>query len=220
MTSQSAAPSSQSAEYIPPSLAFLIANFQSFITVRLESSNYFAWKSQVENALKANSLFAYADGSFEIPSPEAQDASGNTIPNPAYSRWQTVDRMLLSCLMATLTPSILPHVVGSDHTFQIWSKLEEKYSVHSQTHILDLKRRLYNLKKTTSMEKYLDSVKELVQKLEASGSHIDDAEIVFHTVNGLPEEVYLSLKQTIRTQCATTSISFSAVSAMLMSEDL
>lgn len=165
-------------------------------------------------------MFAYADGSFETPSPETQDASGNTIPNPAYSRWQTVDRMLLSCLMATLTPSILPHVVGSDHTFQIWSKLEEKYSVHSQTHILDLKRRLYNLKKTTSMEKYLDSVKELVQKLEASGSHIDDAEIVFHTVNGLPEEAYLSLKQTIRTQCATTSISFSAVSAMLMSEDL
>ncbi|KAI8535317.1 hypothetical protein RHMOL_Rhmol10G0164500 [Rhododendron molle] len=48
---------------------------------------------------------------------------------------------------------------------------------------------------------------------------MDDGEIIFHTVNGLPED-YLSLKQTIRTQCATTSLSFSAVSAMLVSEDL
>ncbi|KAF7114867.1 hypothetical protein RHSIM_RhsimUnG0073400 [Rhododendron simsii] len=217
VTSQVTTP--QAAEYLPASLTFLIANFQSFITIKLESSNYFAWKSQVENALKATSLFAFADGSYEIPPPETQDTSGNTIPNPNFVRWQTIDRMLLSCLMATLTPSILPHVVGSHHTFQIWTKLEEKFSVLSRTHILDLKKRLYSLKKTTSMEKYLDSVKEIVQKLEASGSVMDDGEIVFHTINGLPEEKYLSLKQTIRTQCATTSLSFSAVSAMLMSED-
>lgn len=69
------------------------------------------------------------------------------------------------------------------------------------------------------MEKYLDFVKELVRKLEASGSHMDDAEVVFHTVNGLSED-YLSLQQTIRTQCATTPLSFSVVSAMLLSEDM
>lgn len=211
--------SSHTAEYLPPSLTFLIANFQSFITIKLESSNYFAWKSQVENALKANSLFEYADGTIVIPPSEIQNESGNTIPNPAFFLWQTIDRMLLSCLMATFTPSILPHVVGSLHIFHVWSKLAEKYSVHSQTHILDLRKRMFNLKKTTSMEKYLDSVKELVQKLEASGSHMDDGEVVFHTVNGLPED-YLSLKQTIRTQSVTTPLSFSAVSEMLMSEEL
>lgn len=183
---------SPSAEYLPPSLAFLIANFQSFITVKLESSNYFAWKSQVENALKANSLFEYTAGTLEIPPSEIVNESGTKIPNPAFILWQTIDRMLLSCLMATLTSSILPHVVGSLHTFQLWTKLEEKYSVHSQTHILDLKKRMYSLKITTSMEKYLDSVRELVQKLEASGAHMDDGEIVFHTVNGLNED-YLSL---------------------------
>lgn len=125
--STSSQTSSHTAEYLPPSLTFLIANFQSFITIKLESSNYFAWKSQVENALKANSLFEYADGTIVIPPSEIQNESGNTIPNPAFFLWQTIDRMLLSCLMATLTPSILPHVVGSLHTFHVWSKLAEKY---------------------------------------------------------------------------------------------
>lgn len=159
---------SKTVESIPSSLSFLIANFQSFITIKLDSSNYFAWKSQIENALKANNLFPYLDGSIAIPASEIQDASGNNISNPEFVKWQTVDLMLLSCIMATLTPSILPHVVGSNYTFQVWAKLEAKYSILSQTHMLDLKKRLYSLKKTTSMEKYLDFVKELVQKLEAS----------------------------------------------------
>lgn len=70
--STSSQTSSHTAEYLPPSLTFLIANFQSFITIKLESSNYFAWKSQVENALKANSLFEYADGTIVIPPSEIQ----------------------------------------------------------------------------------------------------------------------------------------------------
>ncbi|KAF7144913.1 hypothetical protein RHSIM_Rhsim04G0020900 [Rhododendron simsii] len=191
----------------------------SFITIKLNSSNYFAWKSQIKNALKVNHLFSYLDGSVVIPASEIQDASGTKIPNPEFFKWQNVDRMVLLCIMATLTPSILPHVVGSNDTFQVWAKLEAKYSALSQTHILDLKKRLYSLKQTTSMDKHLDFVKELVQKLEASGSHMNESEVVFHTVNGLSED-YLSLKQTIRTQCATTPLSFSAVSAMLMSEEL
>lgn len=207
------------AEYLPSSLSFLIANFQSFITIKIESSNYFARKSQIENALKVNCLFEYADGSLVKPPPKIQDDKGNKIPNLEFIQRQTVDRMLLSCLMATLAPPILPHAVGLLHTFEVWTKLEEKYSFLSHTHILDLKKCLYSLKKTTSMEKYLDSVKEIVQKLEVSGSHKDDVEVVFRTVNSVPEEC-LSLKQTIRTQCATTSLSFSVVCSMLMSKDL
>lgn len=119
MASQ-ASTSTTSTAYLPPSLAFLIANFQSFITIKLDSSNYFAWKTQVENALKATSLFHFVDGSRPTPPPCLVDASGVQTPNTEFASWTTVDRMLLSCLIATLTPSILPHVVGSDHTCQLW----------------------------------------------------------------------------------------------------
>lgn len=76
--------STSSTEYLPPSLAFLIANFQSFVTVKLESSNYLTWKVQIENALKAIFLFEYASGTIDVPQPETLDASRNKISNPEF----------------------------------------------------------------------------------------------------------------------------------------
>ncbi|XP_058195342.1 uncharacterized protein LOC131311786 [Rhododendron vialii] len=216
-SSSSTSTESSSSSYLPASLSFLVANFQSFITLKLETSNYFAWKTQVENALRATCLSEYIDGSVVIPTSHIVDTSGNTVPNPEFSRWNTVDRMLLSCLIATLTPPILPHVVGSDHTFQLWLKLEEKFSVLSRSHIHDLKRKLYSLHKTGTMETYLDSIKEIVQKLAASGTQIEDEELIFHTVNGL-KKGYKSLKQMVRN--TTEPLTFSGVSSMLMAEEL
>lgn len=125
--------------------------------------------------------------------------------------------MLLSCLIATLTPPILPHVVGSDHTFQLLIKLEEKFSILSRSHVHDLRRRLFSLNKTGSMDTYLDSIKEIVQKLAASGAQVDDEELIFHTLNGL-KKGYKSFKQTIRTR--TEHLSFSSFSSMLLAEEL
>lgn len=219
-STSSTSSASSSTEYLPPSLSFLIANFQSFITLKLESSNYFAWKIQVENALRANSLFDYADGSVQVPSSEIQDTSGNRITNPAYVRWEIIDRMLMSCIIATVTPSVLPHIVGSHRTCEVWSKLEEKYSSLSRTHVHDLRCRIYSLKKTTSMEQYLDSIKVLIQRLESSGSHMDDEELVFHTLRGLPNSEYRSFKQAVRTRLATAPLTFCGLVSMLMAEDL
>lgn len=82
--------------------------------------------------------------------------------------------MLLCCIIATLTPQNLPHVVGAKHTHDLWSKSKEKFSVLSRTHIQELKNRLYTLKKNTSMEQYLDYIKGILLKLEASECHMDD----------------------------------------------
>lgn len=203
--------------HLPPTLAFLIANFPSFISVKLDNSNYFTWKTQVENALKANSLFEYADGSLGIPPSYVVDTSGNKNPNPTFEQWQIVDRMLFSCLIATLSPSVLPHIVGSTYLFQLWNKLEEKFNVLSRSHVHDLKRKLYSLNKTGTMEQYLDFIKEIVQKLAASGSYVDDEELVFHTLNGL-KTGFKSLKQTVRSR--PESFTFSSLTSLLMAEDL
>lgn len=128
--------------------------------------------------------------------------------------------MLLACLIATLTPSVLPHIVGTCHTREVWSKLEEKISLLSRTHVMDLKRRLYTLKKNTPMEQYLDHIKGLLQKLEASGPGMDEEDVVFHTLNGLPNEEYITFKQAIRTRSKVTPLTFGALYSVLMVEDL
>lgn len=150
----------------------------------------------MENALKANDLFCYADGSLGIPPLFVTDTSGTKIPNPEFEKWNVIDRMLFSCLIATLSPSVLPHIVGSTHLFELWTKLEEKFHILSRSHVHDLKRRLYSLNKTGSMEQYYDSIKEIVQRLAASGSYVDDEELIFHTLNSL-KTGYKSLKQTV-----------------------
>ncbi|KAF7123917.1 hypothetical protein RHSIM_Rhsim12G0093700 [Rhododendron simsii] len=79
---------------------------------------------------------------------------------------------------------------------------------------------IYSLNKIGSMEQYLDSIKELVQKLEASGSHINEEELAFHTdLNGL-KKGYKSFKQAIRTHLDYMPLTFSNLSTILMAEDL
>lgn len=170
--------------------------------------------------MHSNSLFDFATSSHTVPSAETLDSLRYKIPNPDNVKWDIVDRMLLSCLIATLTPSILPHIVGTHHTCEVRSKLEEKFSSLSHTHVMDLKRQLYTIKKTTPMEQYLDTIKGLLQKLEASGTHMDDEDVVFHTLNGLPDETYHTFKQAIRTRAEVTPLTFSALYSMLRAEDL
>lgn len=43
---------------------------------------------------------------------------------------------------------------------------------------------------------------------------------VFHTLNGLPEEVYHTFKQAIQTRAKVTPLTFSTLYSMLMAEDL
>ena len=203
--------------HLPSSLTFLIANFQSFVTIKLESGNYFAWKTQIESALRANSLFQYVDGSFIIPPQFLVNESGVQNLNPEYENWLAIDRMLVSCVIATLSPSILSYINSIQHAFQIWKMLEGKFSALSRSHVHDLKRRLFHLKKNTSMEAYLDSIKEIVQKLSVSGNYIEKEDLVFHTLNGLDGE-FSSLKTAIRTR--SESISFSDLASILMAEDL
>lgn len=38
------------------------------------------------------------------------------------------------------------------------------------------------------MDKYIDDIKVCAQKLSAVGYEVDDDDMVFHAINGLPEE--------------------------------
>lgn len=54
---------------IPLSLAFVVSNFHSLVTVKLEASNYLLWKIQVENFMKANGFCGYLHGVIVCPEP-------------------------------------------------------------------------------------------------------------------------------------------------------
>ena len=114
----------------------------------------------------------------------------------------------LRAFMVIMSSSILTNVAGSTGVRELWEKLEEKFNGLSRNNVMDLKRKLFSIKKIDAMEGYLDQIKEIVQKLNMANCHVEDEDLVFHTLNGLPDDAYKSLKQVIRTRSSTSILKF------------
>lgn len=84
----------------------------------------------------------------------------------------------------------------------------------------ELKSKLYSITKTSTIEKYVDTIKEYAQKLAAAGNPVDDDDLIFHTLRGLPE-VFNNCKTTVRgLQQGGHSLTFNEVVTMLYGEDI
>lgn len=205
---------------LPASLAFLVSNFHSLVNIKLDGTNYLLWRIQVENVMHANGFYGYLDGSIVVPPPKLRDAEGTETLNPAYTLWCLIDSQLLSCLTASLSTATLPYVLGLRHATEVWFSLSNRYNALSEAHVQELRTQLYNHSKTSTVAIYIDKIKELAQKLAAAGSPIDDNELVFHTLCGLPK-AFNGLKTAVgavRTRGHT--LSFDEVVMLLNSEDV
>ena len=80
-----------SSSSLPPNLSLLISNFQSLVTVKLDSSNFLIWKHQLQNVLRATELFDFVTGVIPCPAPQILDPSGKVIENPKFARWKIID---------------------------------------------------------------------------------------------------------------------------------
>lgn len=83
--------SSNLSTQIHPQVIFLITNFSSFVTLKLDSQNYVLWKAQVKNALVASSLFDYVNGIKKCPPKEIRDQEGTSIQNPDFVEWFSIE---------------------------------------------------------------------------------------------------------------------------------
>ncbi|XP_058208222.1 uncharacterized protein LOC131321235 [Rhododendron vialii] len=149
------------------------------------------------NIVHANGFYACLDGSAVCPSSQIRNDEGNLVPNSAYALWTLIDTQLLSCLTTSLSPTTLPYILGLHHTHAVWDSLSHRYNTLSKSNVQDLKNKLYNLTKTSTIERYVDTIKEYAQKLAAAGSSIDDDDLIFHTIRDLPP-VFNGLKTTVR----------------------
>lgn len=103
-----------------------LTQIMSVVSVKLDIFTYLMWKSQLTIALRGHNLLGYIDGSLKSPPPFLLDPSGNPtdISNPQYDEWQRTDSNVLSCILATLSNSVLSHVVGLSSAREVWLALE------------------------------------------------------------------------------------------------
>lgn len=199
MSTPSASNESENGVTMPAALAFLVSNFHSLVTIKLNAENFLLWKTQVLNALRANGFIEYVRGTVGPPPSQIRDSSNNLVTHHAFLTWTLIYNQLLSCLTTTLSSTTMPLVLGLEHASDVWNNLENRFNSLSRSNLHGLKRTLFNFTKTESMDKYIDDIKVCAQKLSAVGYEVDDDDMVFHAINGLPEEEFSSLKQTLRT---------------------
>ncbi|XP_058194403.1 uncharacterized protein LOC131311092 [Rhododendron vialii] len=67
------------------------------------------------------------------------------------------------------------------------------------------------------MDGYIDEIREHAQRLEAVGHHVDDDDLVFYTLNGLPKEEFKQLRTAIGARGG--DIAFEELTTILHSEE-
>ncbi|KAL4387476.1 hypothetical protein GQ457_09G001790 [Hibiscus cannabinus] len=84
------------------------------VSVRLDDTNFLQWKQQVILMMRGHGLESYLDKTAPTPARLISNADGSRVANPAYLRFVKQDSSLASWLLSTISPSILPQLVGMD----------------------------------------------------------------------------------------------------------
>ena len=130
----------------------------------------------------------FVDGSCDPPPVTSLD----------FADWYTRDQMLLSWINATLSMSALPYAVGLRSAREAWIVLTRRFGSITPAHIMTLRKQLHHMKKDTlSMAKYLQQFKSLADQLAASGSPVNEDDLIACVLDGLPS-VYRPFTSSIR----------------------
>ena len=196
----------------------LLSNMANMMTIKLDNINYIVWRHQITMVLETYSLFKLIEEPQLIPDKYLKDLSRayTAVVNPDFLVWKFKDKVLLTFMSSTFSPSILALTVGCSLALEVWI-LENKFSSITRSHVMNLKSELHNTKKgVDTVDLYLQKIKVVRDKLLAIGVIVDNEELLHITLKGLPKE-YNAFRSTIRTK--STHLSFDELSTMLNAEE-
>ncbi|KAL4341476.1 hypothetical protein GQ457_08G000710 [Hibiscus cannabinus] len=142
-------------------------------TLRLEKEeeHFVLFSQQIVLTIRGLGLEGYLDGSLSAPSKTSRNRAGEEILNPHYLQFLKQDNSLASWLLSTISPHILPQLVGAETTASIWAAVTKKYSSLSTTKVMNLHCRLRSMKKgTQSIHEYTMAIKQTCDLLASCGS--------------------------------------------------
>ena len=112
-----------------------------FITpTRLTADNYDHWASDVQMALEARRKWVFLDGTITTPSPPCTS-----------SDWSTIQAMLISWIMNTISPEIKGTLSKYRDAKKLWDSLKSRFAMANGPRIHQLKSSLARCQQTKSM---------------------------------------------------------------------
>ncbi|KAG8477612.1 hypothetical protein CXB51_030157 [Gossypium anomalum] len=159
------------------------------INILLDDHNYLLWHQQVLLAIKTYRLQHYIDPNTVPPSSIILDDAGVSQTNPEFDRFEQQDSALASWLLSSVSPSVLPHLIGLNTSSQIWNALVGVYGSKYTSQLMFYRRALHSQRKADlSMREFLMKVKSFCDRLAGCGEIISEQEHVTAILNGLPAD--------------------------------
>ncbi|PKU82139.1 Retrovirus-related Pol polyprotein from transposon TNT 1-94 [Dendrobium catenatum] len=194
---------------IPPSLKFLVSNIKNLVPTQLILENYAIWRLQLFQHFSANGFEDHLTGTDSRPPSSAVSE---------FKTWTLVDQNLVSALLSTISPSILPYVISLGTAHDVWLTLERRLQPTNRSRVIQLKNELHQIQMCDhTMRQYLDQIKILVDNITAAGSTIDTEDIILYILNGLPA-AYNAFTTAIR--ASLQPISLDDLYSLLCSEEI
>ena len=154
------------------------------ISIKLSSSNYLLWKSQLLPLFESQDMLGYVDGTM-VPPPRFEPETSST-HNPKYLAWRAADQRLLYLLLSSLTVEAIAVVVGLSTARDVWLALETTFNHHSKALELRLKDDLQLMKRGTKLvAEYTYACKTICDQLHTNGRPIEDIDKVHWFLRGL-----------------------------------
>lgn len=137
--------------------SLIAINVTAQIPLKLNSTNYCAWRAQFDSLLIRYDLYGFVDGSRPCPSATFTGPNFDvSIPNSAYSLWIRQDKLLLNAIIDSLTANLVPFIAAKKISYEAWKSLEKTYASPSRGRIMELRSKLANpVKGSRSITEYM-----------------------------------------------------------------
>ena len=111
-----------------PELSFIVFNINTQINEKLTPSSFPQWRAQFEALLISYDLLDYVNGESQCPVLDGTPQSTAT-----KNRWVRQDKLILSAILASTSPSITPLIATTKTPHEAWKKLSTLYASKSRT---------------------------------------------------------------------------------------
>ncbi|KAF5450223.1 hypothetical protein F2P56_030590 [Juglans regia] len=192
----------------------IVINASQQITARLTPTNFPSWHAQFESLLLGYNLYGYVAGSYTCPpQPTTTDAAAST----AYQLWFRQDKLILSAILTSVSPTVIPLIATSKTSHQAWTKLTKLYASRSRTCVMQLKEDLtLSQRGTRTITEYLHSIKTIVDELALIDAPLSQDDITLYVLHGLGSE-YRDIVAPIRAR--ESSLSFEELHDLLIGHE-
>ncbi|XP_043706046.1 uncharacterized protein LOC122655781 [Telopea speciosissima] len=160
----------------PPTLGL---GAHHFLSIKLNSTNYIYWKTQVVPYLIGQRIYDYVYG--DKPCPDDPEKA---------TEWHVQDAALMSLLITSLDKDALPLAGGRLASKEVWYTLTAAFNNPNTPRLLALNFTLQNLvhKHDATISQFLHRAKELFDELVAAEKPLPTEDFNIHIFQSLREE--------------------------------